>query len=63
MSKKDWCVTFAQRPLYNSNKDGFFKELNKSLSNITRKYEIVLVTGDLSIDILGEQKRFEKLLI
>ena len=57
ISKKKWCVTFAYRPPYNSNKDGFFKELNKSLSNITRKYENVLVVGDLNIE------RFKKLLI
>ena len=30
-------VTFACRPPYNSNKDSFFKELNKSLSNIIYK--------------------------
>ena len=56
ISKKKWCVTFAYRPPYNSNKDGFFKELNKSLSNITRKYENVLVVGDLNIDILDKKK-------
>ena len=31
-------------------KTGFFKELNKSLSNIERKYENVLVVGDVDID-------------
>ena len=51
ISKKKWCVTFAYRPPYNSNRHGFFKELNKSLSNITRKYENVLVVRDLNIDI------------
>ena len=30
--------------------------LNKSLSNITRKYENVLVVGDLNIDILDKKK-------
>ena len=43
ISKKKWRVTFAYRPPYNSNKDGFFKDLNKPLSNITRIYENVLV--------------------
>ena len=53
ISKKEWCVTFAYRPPYNSNKDGFFRDLNKSLSNITRKYENVIAVGDLpNIDIL-----------
>ena len=55
-SKKKWCVTFAYRPPFNSNKDGFFKELHKSLSNITGKYENVLVTGYLNIDILDKKK-------
>ena len=53
VSKKKWCVTFAYRPPYNSNKDGFFKDVNKSLSNITRKYENAFVVGDLlDINIL-----------
>ena len=43
ISKKKWCITFAYRSPYNSNKDGFFKELNKSLTNIERKYEDTLV--------------------
>ena len=30
MSKRKWCVTFAYRSSYNSNKESFFKELNKS---------------------------------
>ena len=53
---------FAYRAPSNSNKDSFFKELIKSLSNITRKYENVLAAVDLIIDFLHE-KRFEKLLI
>ena len=53
VSKKKWCVTFAYRPPYISNKDGFFKDVNKSLSNITRKYENAFVVGDLlDINIL-----------
>ena len=51
ISKKKWCITFAYRPPYSSKKDGFFKELNKSLSNIARKYENVLLVGDLNTDI------------
>ena len=50
MFKKKWCVTFAYRSPYNSNKDGFLKEFN----NITRKYDNVV--GDLNIDILVEKK-------
>ena len=56
ISKTKWCVIFAYRLPYNSNKDGFFKELNKSLSNITRKYENALVVGNLNIDILDKIK-------
>ena len=56
ISKKNWCVTFADRPPYNSNKGSFFKELNKSLGNVTRKYENVPVVGDLNIDILDKKK-------
>ena len=48
-----------QRPPYNSTKDGLFKELNKTLSNITRKYENALVVGDLNF---RSRKGFEKLL-
>ena len=57
--EKKWCITLAYRPPYNSNKDGFFKELNKSLSKITRKCENVLVLGDLIIDILHKNKDSE----
>ena len=56
ISKKKWCITFAYRPPYNSNKDGFLKELNKSPSNIARKHENVLVVGDLNIDILDKKR-------
>ena len=54
ISKKKWWVTFAYRPPCNNNKDGFLKGLNKFLSNVTRKYENVLVVGDLNIDILDK---------
>ena len=56
ISKKKWYVTFSYRPLYNSNKDDFFKEVNKSLSNIARKYENILLLGDVDIDILDKKK-------
>ena len=55
ISKKKWCITFAYRSPYNSNKDGFFKELNKSLTNIRRKYEDTLVVWSLNIDILDKK--------
>ena len=50
LSKRKWCLTFAYRPPYNNKKPTFFMELNKSLCNITRKYENILIIGDLSIN-------------
>ena len=47
---------------HHSNKDGFFKELNKSLSKTTRKYENILVLGDHIIDILHKNKDSENYL-
>ena len=43
ISKRKWCLTFASRPPYNNNKATFFMELNKSLCNIGRKYENILI--------------------
>ena len=56
MSKEKWCVTFAYKPPYNSNKDGFPKELNKFISKNATKYENVLVVVDLDMDILNQKK-------
>ena len=36
--------------------EGVFKELIKPLSNIARKYENVLLVGDLNIDTLDKKK-------
>ena len=47
---------FCLQTPYKSNKDGFYKELNKSLSNIARKYETFLLVGDLDKDILDKKK-------
>ena len=43
ISKRKWCLTFAYRSTYNNNKATFFMELNKSLRNIARKYENILI--------------------
>ena len=43
ISKRKRCLTFAYRPPYNNNKATFFMELNKSLCNIARKYENILI--------------------
>ena len=50
ISKRKWCLTFAYRPPCNNNKATFFMELNKSLCNIARKYENILIIGDLNIN-------------
>ena len=50
LSKRKWYLTFAYRPPYNNQKPTFFMELNKSSCNITRKYDNILIIGDLSIN-------------
>ena len=60
--KQKWCITFAYRPPYYSSKDGFFKELHKSLSNIARKYENVLLVGDLNINIFDKKNNSKNYL-
>ena len=50
ISKRKWCLTFAYRPPYNNNKATSFMELNKSSCNIARKYENILIIGDLNIN-------------
>ena len=50
ISKRKWCLTFAYRPRYNNNKATLFMELNKSLYNIARKYENILIIGHLNIN-------------
>ena len=50
ISKRKWCLTFAYRPPYNNNKATFLMELDKRLCNIARKYENILIIGDLNIN-------------
>ena len=50
ISKRKRCLTFAYRPPCNNNKATFFMELNKSLCNIGRKYENILIIGHLNIN-------------
>ena len=50
ISKRKWCLTFAYRPPYNNNKATFLMELDKWLCNIARKYENILIIGDLNIN-------------
>ena len=58
MSKKKWRAAFSWSLCLDNHiiTDCFFKELNKSLSNITRKYENILVVRDLYILILNQKK-------
>ena len=56
ISKRKWCLTFAYRPPYNNNKATFFMELNKSLWNIARRYENILLIGDLNIKFSQPRK-------
>ena len=55
ISKKVWFITYVYRPPYN-NKDIFFSELSNTLSLATRKYENILIIGDLNIDTLNKKK-------
>ena len=57
ITKRKWCLTFAYRPPYNNNKITFFMELIKSLCNIARKYENILIMGDLNINYFDNLKR------
>ena len=55
ISKKVWFITYVYRPPYN-NKDIFFSELSNILSLATRKYENILIIGDLNTDTLNKKK-------
>ena len=50
ISKKVWFKTFVYRPPYDNYKDIFFSELSKTLSLATKKYENIIIIGDLKID-------------
>ena len=52
--KKVWFITYVYRPPYNSNKEIF--QLSKTLSLSTRKYEIILIIGNLNIDTSNKKK-------
>ena len=42
--------------LHNDNKDIFFNELSNTLSLATRKYENILIIGNLNIDTSNRKK-------
>ena len=56
VSKKKWCITFADRPSSNDNKAIFFNELTTSLSQITNLYDYFVIMGDLNIDTSDKTK-------
>ena len=56
VSEKEWCITFGCRPPNYKNKEVLFMELNKSCNYITRKYEYILVIGDVNTDLLSDKK-------
>ena len=56
ISKKSWCITFADRPPQNDNKVMFFNELNLSLNQCVSKYDNIIVMGDQNIDISNKSK-------
>ena len=47
---------YVYRPTYNDNKGISFSELSKTLSLATRKYENILIIGDLNIDSSNKKK-------
>ena len=56
VSKKVLFISYVYRPPYNDNKDIFISELSNILSLATRKYENILIIGDLNIDISNMKK-------
>ena len=56
ISKKVWFMTYVYLPPYNDNNDIFFSELSNTLSLATRKYENILIIGDLNIDTSNKKK-------
>ena len=56
ISKKIWFITYVFRPPYSHNKDIFFSELANNLSLATRKYEKILIIGDLNIGTSNRKK-------
>ena len=50
ISKKVWFITYIYWHPYNNDKDTFLSELSKTLSLTTRKYENILIIGDLNIE-------------
>ena len=55
-SLKKFFINDVYRPPYNNNKDIFSNELSNTLSHATRKYENILMIGDLNIDTSNRKK-------
>ena len=56
ISKKKWCIKFANRSPQNDNIVMFFNELNLSLNQCVNKSDNNIVMGDLNIDISDKRK-------
>ena len=54
ISKRNWCIIFTYRPP-KYDKKVFFQELSKTISQAIRKYDSILVAGDLNIDVSGSK--------
>ena len=49
--KKKWCILFAYCPP-NTDKEEFFNEVSVNPNKILRKYDDIILAGDLNIDEL-----------
>ena len=54
ISKRKWCIIFTYRPP-KYDKEVFFQELSKTVSQAINKYDNILVAGDLNIDVSGSK--------
>ena len=48
--KKIWFITYVYRPTYSNNQQIFFSEISIIFGLAKRKYENILIVGDLNID-------------
>ena len=50
VSKRKWIIFSVYRPPGSGNLTNFFSELNKCIDMATRKYENIVIMGDINID-------------
>ena len=51
ISNKKWFIIISYRPTIESNKLVFFNEVSNTLNKDVNKYDNILVTSDLDIDL------------